>query len=52
MWRDLFVMEAAMARTINGRLTLGPGMFLTWKESVLLGDEKYLVDFSSCELYG
>lgn len=48
----LFVMEAAVSRTINGSLTLGPGMFLMWKESVLLGDEKYFINFSSCTLYG
>ena len=36
------VMEAAVTRTIKESLTLGPGMFLMWKESVLLGDTNIL----------
>lgn len=52
MLMQRFVTEAAVMRTINGSLTLGPGMFLIWKESLLLGDEKCFVNFSPCELYG
>lgn len=34
----LFVKEAPVTGTINASMTLGPGMFLTWKESVWLGN--------------
>lgn len=49
---ERFICYRGSRGTINASLTLGPGLSVfVCQESVLLEDENYSKNFSSCELY-